>query len=117
MDTTRLDTPVFRSRTPEELARATGMLETASVPFRVESQAGMLDQMSRTMRRSYTILVAAEHEKLARDTVASVPSEVILPKFHLPPSRLDKFMPWVLVIMVALIILISFVWYAIGYWR
>jgi len=111
MNSTEPSTPVFKSKAPRELARATDMLKAADVPFRVDTEHDL--KLRRGYRRSYTILVAAEHENLARDTIAGVPTEVILPETELPPSRLDKFMPWVVVIIVVatvLILLYLFVW-------
>jgi len=56
MNTTEPTVPVFKSKSPEELAHATNLLEDAEIPYMVDSELDWVKQFTELKRRSYTIL-------------------------------------------------------------
>jgi hypothetical protein len=83
---------IFRSQEPAPFAEAVARLSSANIPFEAyESREGST-KFPRTM---YMIVVPSATEDVARKTIASIPSEIILSPTPSTPSSGDRVTAWI----------------------
>ena len=98
--------PIFKSTDPDAIARAVSLLKSAGIPFRELTQPS---GSARVPRRVNWIVVDPCFEIEARQTIADIPTEIILPSHSPTIDHGHRAITWILLITVAVIILISLI--------